>query len=91
MFYENFLFPGLFSYGLTLAPWLGTLQAARVLHHELLLNIFRLPQQFFDITPLGRILSRFSKDLESIDSTLPDIFDGAIWCVFEVIFKNVFT
>lgn len=85
---QNFLFPGIFSYGLTLAPWLGTLQAARVLHQELLINIFRLPQTFFDTTPSGRILSRFSKDLESLDTTLPDLFDAVIWCIFEVIFLH---
>lgn len=80
-----FRFIGLFSYGLTLAPWLGTLQAACVLHKEFLKHIFRLPQQFFDTTPMGRILSRFSKDTESLDSTLPELFDGGIWCIFEVI------
>ncbi|XP_058980623.1 multidrug resistance-associated protein 1 isoform X2 [Musca domestica] len=75
----------IFSYALTLAPWLGTLQAACVLHRELLVNIMRLPMKFFDTTPTGRIMSRLSKDIESLDTTLPDLFDGYIWCVFEVL------
>lgn len=78
------MFLAIFSYALTLAPWLGTLQAACVLHRELLVNIMRLPMKFFDTTPTGRIMSRLSKDIESLDTTLPDLFDGYIWCVFEV-------
>ncbi|XP_061394491.1 multidrug resistance-associated protein 1 isoform X14 [Musca vetustissima] len=75
----------IFSYALTLAPWLGTLQAARVLYMELFKNIMRLPMKFFDTTPTGRIMSRFSKDIESLDTTLPDLVDGYVWCVFEVL------
>ncbi|XP_058980624.1 multidrug resistance-associated protein 1 isoform X3 [Musca domestica] len=76
---------GVLSYGLALAPWLGTLRAGRILHRELLVNIMRLPLRFFDTTPVGRIMSRFSKDIESLDTTLPELFDAYIWCIFEVL------
>ncbi|XP_075152488.1 multidrug-Resistance like Protein 1 isoform X4 [Haematobia irritans] len=73
------------SFGVALAPWLGALHAALILHSTLLMNIFRLPLQFFDTNPIGRILSRFSKDLEALDTVLPRLFDDGLWCGFEVL------
>ncbi|XP_055891763.1 multidrug resistance-associated protein 1-like [Biomphalaria glabrata] len=43
------------------------LDAANRLHNQLLHNILRAPMSFFDTTPTGRIISRFSKDILSID------------------------
>lgn len=50
---------------------IGCLRAARDLHAKLLYNVMRLPMSFFDTTPLGRVLNRFSKDLDVIDNVLP--------------------
>ncbi|XP_017339262.2 ATP-binding cassette sub-family C member 3 isoform X2 [Ictalurus punctatus] len=50
---------------------LGKIQAARKLHQGLLDNKFRTPQSFFDTTPIGRIINRFSKDIYVIDDALP--------------------
>lgn len=49
----------------------GTMKAALVLHHNLLYIILGAPQEFFDTTPTGRILSRFSSDLNTVDYNLP--------------------
>jgi ABC-type multidrug transport system fused ATPase/permease subunit len=51
--------------------YIGTLNAANILHKKVLQNILRNPGQFFDTTPVGRILSRFSKDIDVLDNTLP--------------------
>uniref|UniRef100_A0A452UGV2 Multidrug resistance-associated protein 1 n=1 Tax=Ursus maritimus TaxID=29073 RepID=A0A452UGV2_URSMA len=48
----------------------GSVHAARTLHRALLHNNMRLPQSFFDTTPSGRILNRFSKDVCVIDEAL---------------------
>ncbi|KAM9817691.1 ATP-binding cassette sub-family C member 3 [Neosynchiropus ocellatus] len=50
---------------------MGNIGAARRLHYHLLTNKLHTPQSFFDTTPLGRIINRFSKDVFIIDETLP--------------------
>uniref|UniRef100_A0A8C9AJL8 ATP-binding cassette sub-family C member 5 n=1 Tax=Prolemur simus TaxID=1328070 RepID=A0A8C9AJL8_PROSS len=49
----------------------GTLRASSRLHDELFRRILRSPMKFFDTTPTGRILNRFSKDLDEVDVRLP--------------------
>ncbi|PIO32455.1 hypothetical protein AB205_0011380, partial [Aquarana catesbeiana] len=49
----------------------GTLRASSKLHDELFRRILRSPMKFFDTTPTGRILNRFSKDMDEVDVRLP--------------------
>ena len=51
------------------------IRASKTLHANLLNSVLRAPLSFFDTTPIGRILSRFSKDLYSIDVEVADMFD----------------
>ena len=57
--------------GLALSISLGAIAASRNLHHQLLQNIVKCPMSFFDTTPLGRIVNRFSKDIDVVDTNLP--------------------
>lgn len=50
---------------------MGNISAARKLHYNLLANKLHTPQSFFDTTPIGRIINRFSKDIYVIDEALP--------------------
>ncbi|KAM7371220.1 hypothetical protein PAMP_010709 [Pampus punctatissimus] len=50
---------------------MGNIGAAKKLHFNLLANKLHTPQSFFDTTPIGRILNRFSKDVYVIDEALP--------------------
>ncbi|CAN9508890.1 unnamed protein product [Ophioblennius macclurei] len=50
---------------------MGNIGAARKLHANLLDNKLRTPQSFFDTTPIGRLVNRFSKDIYVIDEALP--------------------
>ncbi|XP_038064145.1 multidrug resistance-associated protein 1-like [Patiria miniata] len=50
---------------------MGVLKASRSLYLRLLTNVLRSPMSFFDTTPTGRILNRFSKDTYTIDESIP--------------------
>lgn len=67
-----------------LMPRLGCLIASISLHKTLLVGIMRAPTAFFDTTPTGRILSRFSKDIEVIDTKIPTDLSDLIYVIFEV-------
>ncbi|XP_013142439.1 PREDICTED: multidrug resistance-associated protein 1 [Papilio polytes] len=68
-----------------LLPYLGCWRAAMILHALLLKNVLKAPLQFFEVTPLGRILSRFSKDVDVVDNLLPAQATDVIYCAFEVL------
>ncbi|XP_054556383.1 ATP-binding cassette sub-family C member 5 isoform X2 [Talpa occidentalis] len=64
----------------------GTLRASSQLHDELFRRILRSPMKFFDTTPTGRILNRFSKDMDEVDVRLPFQAEMFIQNVFLVFF-----
>ncbi|KAL8565198.1 hypothetical protein ACOMHN_003985 [Nucella lapillus] len=49
----------------------GGICAAKVMHKRLLASVLKAPVSFFDTTPLGRIINRFSSDMYAIDDSLP--------------------
>lgn len=51
----------------SLILFLGSLRASRKIHEQLLNRILRAKVRFFDVTPIGRIVNRFSSDMETID------------------------
>ncbi|KAF9106425.1 Canalicular multispecific organic anion transporter 2 [Mortierella sp. GBA35] len=53
------------------------IRASEMLHRHFLTKIMRLPMSFFDTTPLGRVLNRFSSDFAAIDDRLPNKFFDA--------------
>ncbi|OZJ03176.1 hypothetical protein BZG36_04070 [Bifiguratus adelaidae] len=50
--------------------YIGSLKASRKLYEDLMYAVVRAPLRFFDTTPVGRIMTRFSRDFEVIDSNL---------------------
>ncbi|NXR01079.1 MRP7 protein, partial [Sagittarius serpentarius] len=53
----------------------GTIRAATVIHNRLLQRALKATITFFDTTPTGRILNRFSSDLYCVDDSLPFILN----------------
>ena len=51
------------------------LVGASRLHDRLFDRVIRAPMAFFDVTPSGEVLTRFSRDLDEIDTRLPDLVD----------------
>ena len=76
---------GVFTFLLSICTTLGSMVASRRLHHRLLVNIMHSPMSFFDTTPLGRIVNRFSKDLYIVDDTIPRCITDFLWCTIDVI------
>ncbi|KAJ2556689.1 hypothetical protein EV175_001836 [Coemansia sp. RSA 1933] len=48
-----------------------SIRASRKIHADMLQGVLRSPMSFFDVTPLGRILNRFSSDIQRCDEMLP--------------------
>ncbi|CAD5116964.1 DgyrCDS5802 [Dimorphilus gyrociliatus] len=57
--------------GITLTIAFGSMIAASTIHSQLLMNIVKSSMKFFDTTPLGRILNRFSRDIDYLDISIP--------------------
>lgn len=74
----------IFSPLVDLLPRLGCLSAAKSLHRTLLNGILHAPNAFFDTTPVGRILTRFSKDIETLDTKLPRTIPDLVYFGLEV-------
>ncbi|XP_052898198.1 multidrug resistance-associated protein 1-like [Anopheles moucheti] len=63
---------------------LGCLKAAKESHDKLLESSLRMPMSFFDTTPLGRIINRFSKDVDVVDNVLPVTIRAWLLFLFNV-------
>ncbi|GAA5874651.1 hypothetical protein JCM8547_003948 [Rhodosporidiobolus lusitaniae] len=62
----------LFTFAMGLATVMFGTTAARNLHGQAVERIVRAPISYYDTTPLGRIMNRFAKDVDSIDNRLND-------------------
>jgi ATP-binding cassette, subfamily C (CFTR/MRP), member 1 len=45
----------------------ASLRASRSLHDDMAEHVMRAPMGWFERTPMGRILNRFSSDMQEID------------------------
>jgi ATP-binding cassette subfamily C (CFTR/MRP) protein 1 len=59
--------------------------AGRKLHWIILIGVLHAPMSFFDTTPIGRIINRFAKDIDSVDTALPNSFSQALTTLITVV------
>ena len=65
--------------------FLGSLHASKLIHDSLIEKVCRAKFRFFDSTPLGQIMNRFSKDIENIDQEIAPTAVGVIHCLVSIV------
>lgn len=63
----------------------GSLSASWKLHNRLMGSVTGARFKFFDVTPLGQMMNRFSKDLEAVDQEVAPTAIGVMSCILGVV------
>ncbi|NWJ05847.1 MRP6 protein, partial [Crypturellus undulatus] len=67
------------------AVLVGGVAASHKLFLQLLRSVTRSPMIFFEQTPLGNLLNRFSKEIDAIDSVIPDKLKSLLGFLFNLL------
>jgi ATP-binding cassette, subfamily C (CFTR/MRP), member 1 len=59
-------------------------RASDFLHSKMLSSVFTAPMSFFDATPSGQLLSRFGKEIETVDRAVPDSIGSVLFCFLQI-------
>nr|XP_056722539.1 ATP-binding cassette sub-family C member 6-like [Euleptes europaea] len=73
------------KFGSTATVFLAGAMASRKLFAHLLRDVVRSPMAFFEVTPTGNLLNRFSKEMDAIDSVLPDKLKSLLGFLFQLL------
>uniref|UniRef100_A0A671TU71 ATP-binding cassette, sub-family C (CFTR/MRP), member 10 n=1 Tax=Sparus aurata TaxID=8175 RepID=A0A671TU71_SPAAU len=63
----------------------GVVCASTFIHRRLLDRVLKATMTFFDTTPMGRVLNRFSSDVYSVDDKLPFVLNILLATVFNLL------
>ncbi|XP_076147974.1 ATP-binding cassette sub-family C member 12-like isoform X1 [Alosa pseudoharengus] len=66
-----------------------TVHASSKLHDTMFHKILFSPMSFFDTTPTGRMVNRFSKDQDELDTALPINMDSLLQCYLMITFTLI--
>lgn len=80
-----FSITGVAVFGYSLSISIGGILASRCLHQSMLYDVLRSPMSFFERTPSGNLVNRFSKEIDTIDSVIPSIIKMFMGSMFNVI------
>ncbi|XP_054570748.1 multidrug resistance-associated protein 1 [Eptesicus fuscus] len=78
-------FQGFVVFGYSLALSVGGIFASHRLHLDLLHNVLSSPMSFFERTPSGNLVNRFSKEMDTVDSMIPQVIKMFMGSLFNVI------
>ncbi|KAM3826474.1 ATP-binding cassette sub-family C member 6 [Vipera latastei] len=73
------------KFGSVAAVFLAGIVASRKLFQQLLWDVLRSPMIFFEQTPSGNLLNRFSKEMDAIDSIIPDKLKSLLSFLFNLL------
>lgn len=77
---------GVFAFFRAMVLAISTPKMSSIIHESMVSNLLFSPlNEFFDRVPLGRILNRLSKDINSVDSNLPNVFANFLVFLFFLI------
>ena len=65
--------------------FLSTATAAKITHEKLMSGVMKSPMSFFDTNPTGRIVNRFSADIDAVDQRIPFQLTDFFYCMCEVV------
>jgi ATP-binding cassette, subfamily C (CFTR/MRP), member 2 len=58
--------------------------ASRFWHKRMLKSVFSAPMEFFETTPSGQLLSRFGKEIETVDRSVPESIGSFLFCFLQI-------
>uniref|UniRef100_A0A670Y5C1 ABC-type glutathione-S-conjugate transporter n=1 Tax=Pseudonaja textilis TaxID=8673 RepID=A0A670Y5C1_PSETE len=82
---KGHLYLTLGKFGSVAAVFLAGVVASRKLFQHLLLDVLHSPMIFFEQTPSGNLLNRFSKEMDAIDSIIPDKLKSLLGFLFNLL------
>ena len=61
------------------------IKASKIMHIKMLHSMLRGTLHFFDSTPTGRIVNRFTKDIEATEDSIPQSIKILVECLLSMI------
>ncbi|QIW98391.1 hypothetical protein AMS68_003909 [Peltaster fructicola] len=75
----------LVTFSRELVLFAGSLAASKRIHQRLMEGVTHAKFRFFDSTPLGQIMNRFSKDIQAIDQEIAPVAVGVVHCTLSIL------
>ncbi|KAJ3114501.1 hypothetical protein HDU96_002015 [Phlyctochytrium bullatum] len=64
----------------------GSLSAGRNIHRQLMMRLLHSPLRFFEVTPVGRIMNRMTKDMAAVDRSIGSSVGNTTYSILLILF-----